>query len=345
MKFGVLILAALLLTTILAFPAKIPLKNGSNIELLLDFGFDKILIGEKYLTCNDETECRFIDNDYQNGQYRDSNYKFKRVLLSINIKGQVYELPVQLNSAKLNILGVSKDSEYFHALDGKSDISINMRTGELSSTNQSGNYFELEFNEQRKFYYATARLLYSVPISEVKEITNVAKLCFQNGKPESSADYFFLSDNNFLIDWDSFISNSYMYTLKTDLASQKIIFSQNGGQSPQITYDHMLFESYDRQPLKTYSVKEEDACELIVGDYFAQRAGLYLVIGKQQTEDRLHAYMLVDEQPYEVYFHINIRGIINTILTLSFWAMIFLCCCGSMCNLNTAVPKRDKKIW
>ena len=340
MNVIVLIIAALLASAMSAFSVTIPIKNSNSVELLLNFAFDNILIGERDLACNDNTDCRYVDQNYQNGDYHGEAYAYKHVVISIKIRGESYDLPIHLNSKGLNVFGVSRSAPYFDALVGKKDLAINMRTGEISVSTNGDTNFPLDFNDAKKFYYSSVKLEYGLePFKVTNKITNTARLCFQNGLPVSSANYFFLAEENFLSNWDNFLSNA-VSLIGTEIGPQKVIFP--GSDLNYVTYDENLFKSYDRYPLKQLDFKDDDFCDIFAGDYFVQRAGLYLVLGKDVTAPTPRVGMLINEEPYEVYFRINFRLILSVIVSLSFWSMLILLCCGPLFGVKRASPAQDK---
>ena len=122
-KLATFLLAVALLR---AHIANLPVTGASPVPLIIDFGFPAILLSDSSFTCGDSTGCKFIDQNDQQGTYRGSNYSFRHATLNLKIGANAYDLPVQINSNKLDVFGISLQTEYAAAFEGKAGLAIGL---------------------------------------------------------------------------------------------------------------------------------------------------------------------------------------------------------------------------
>lgn len=280
------------------------LASGSKeFSLWADFGFELILL-ETSFECIPTTSCKIDDPSEKTDNYKGQPYVFRPATLSILVANQQGLQPikrdvrVRLTSLDFSVVGLNESTSLNSIYLPDSVLSISFLTGQMAFTNQDLKFlYPLDSyvsSDKSSFFYIKSKLSYTkMDVS----YSNKANLCFQGQKVNTISDYFIASDVKFTTDWDffraqiKFANDDFsQYTFQIEpLNSQHGTFI--------VPYDHNIFDSYDRKPMKMIAKQTNAFCDVFVGDFFVHRSSLTIHLQANQ-EGKSRAYISVNVQPY-----------------------------------------------
>lgn len=107
---------------------------------------------------------------------------------------------------------------------------------------------------------------------------NEVRLCLQDN-PGGKGYFFLLGDSGFYKDWENFVN----YIDRNNVGRNNFGFSiipyksleNTSGDAVDLNYkmeyDLKLFDSYDGNPIKVYSNKMREGCDIFTGEFFMSR--------------------------------------------------------------------------
>lgn len=264
-----------------------------SVPFYLDFGYDKVLLNEKRVNCNETYGCSFTDSKIKHDMYDTVEYRYRDAVINLFVLDEnsnryvEMKVGVRVGDMPYNIIGLNSDSILKSSLESRLLVLDLVSKQIRVNDNEPGDVLSETFNNSRRMYYLQAGLGYmdgSGRSNSVKHADN-ANLCFHD-RDITAQQNFFLSGKPRLM--TSF--NKFVNTTKTDRSPSSIakyvIASRVSPFAFEITFDSQIADIYE-SPFEMYNPKYYTHCDLLIGELAILRSGIKLILQADETQTRL----------------------------------------------------------
>lgn len=309
-------------------------KGKQLVDLYVDFGFDNVLISKSSITCEEDLGCKEIDPEQKRDMYGATEYLYSLAEVKFYLKtdeDSYEEVAVQVRLTNMNrsVIGINSTSSIAKSVNIDKQWQLDLLNKDIQII--SDDFGKTNMKEYRKNeinqYIIDSRIVYSVSDSYGGQIDQVvaANICLNRPTRTGSEDYFFAGGAYFYEDWEQQLSNIEARAI-LGVSLNATVYSKDDLKSNGISFDNVLFDNYDYQPMKTYvSGYLDQPCELFLGDFAVHRSQLKIYLATAFESDKLDVGYTTETQAYIAFNKSYIRFFVYVIIIASLVYLGYLC--------------------